>query len=294
MSEHYEVVGDSADRESWLKLRREGIGGSDAPSLFGLTSWASPSSVQADKWGLLDEPDDAEILRWGRRIEPLILEALGEELGVAIESDGRLLRSTRHPFMQCTPDGRTTDGTWIQAKNTMMAAEWEDGAPKRVWVQCQHEMAVTDAPECIAVALLFGNRLVWERIARDDEFIDDVLIPAEAEFWRLTQAMEPCPPDGSEHTRKALQKLYPEDTGETVHLDGHFVDLDTERLGLLEAKKMAESRLREIDNEFRHAMKDATFAALPNGTSYSLKSQTRKAHEVKESTFRVLRRKGSK
>lgn len=290
----FDVIGHSDNRNEWLELRRTGIGGSDAPSILGLTNWASPASVQADKWGLLDEPDDAEILRWGRRLEPVILAGLAEELSIAMHSDGRLLRSREHPFMTCTPDGITHSGAWVQAKNTMLASEWTDGPPKRVWVQCQHEMAVTGAPEMIAAALLLGSRLVWQTLYRDEGFIQDILIPAEAHFWKLTEAHEPVPPDGSEHTKRALLALYPEDSGEIISLDGEFTELDTERVCLLDDKKGIESRLREIDNTFRHAMKDATFAALPNGASYSLKTQTRKAHEVKESTFRVLRRKKGK
>lgn len=289
----YEIIGHSDNREEWLELRRTGIGGSDAPATFGLCSWASPSSVQADKWGLLDEPDDAEILKWGRRLEDPIREGLSDEVGIRFLKDGRLLRSKEHPFMICTPDAVSAlhvEGVYAQIKNTMLASEWTDKPPDRVWVQCQHEMAVTGVPEMIAAALLFGNRLVWQTVARDEEFIQDILIPAEREFWRLTEAHEPVPPDGSEHTKRALLALYPEDSGETVALDGEFTALDTKRLALLEEKKRVESELREIDNRFRHAIKDATFAALQNGVTYTLKTQTRKAYEVKESTFRVLRR----
>lgn len=290
----FEVIGHSDNRPEWLELRRTGLGGSDAPSILGLTNWASPASVQADKWGLLDEQKDAEHLKWGRRLEAAILAGLAEELGVGILSDGRLLRSREHPFMLCTPDGRCSGGTGVQAKNSMLAAEWADEVPKRVWVQCQHEMAVEGEEQRIAAALLLGNRMVWQRIARDESFIQDVLIPAEAHLWKLVEAHEPAPPDGSEHTKRALLALYPEDSGETVALSGEFTALDVELQRLKKELKAAEDRIDEIGNQFRHAMKDATFAALPNGASYSLKTQTRKAHEVKESTFRVLRRKKGK
>lgn len=286
----FEVIGHSDERDEWLELRRSGIGGSDAPAIFGLCSWASPSSIQADKWGLLDEPDDAEVLKWGRLLEPAILAGLSEELGIEVRRDGRLLRSREHPFMLCTPDGCAANGVWVQAKNTMLASEWQDQPPERVWVQCQHEMAVTGVPEMVAAALLLGNRLKWAYVRRDEEFIQDALIPAESHFWNLTQEREPYPPDGSEHTKRALQAIYPQDSGRTVTLDGEFSALDVERLRLLETKKATEAALLEIENRFRHAIGDATFAALPNGATYSLKTQTRKAHEVKESTFRVLRR----
>ncbi len=293
----FEIIGDSSDRDAWLDLRRTGIGGSDAPAILGLVGWASPASVQADKWNLLEEPDQAEHLKWGQRLEGVILEAFAEEIGHPVDRYGLLIRSTEHPFMLCTPDGVfTKDGTryYVQAKNTMMASAWEEDVPDHVKVQVQHEMAVTGAEACYVAALVFGNRLRWARVERDQSFIEDVLIPAEREFWRLVEAREPAPPDASEHTRKALEKLYPEDSGEMVVLDGSFTDLHVERLELLDRQKATKRRLQEIGNTFRHAMGSATFAQLQNGVIYSLRTQTRKEHMVKESTFRVLRQAGKR
>lgn len=39
-------------REEWLVRRRKTIGGSDAAGIVGLSKWASPFSVWADKTGL--------------------------------------------------------------------------------------------------------------------------------------------------------------------------------------------------------------------------------------------------
>lgn len=291
----FEIIGDSADREAWLALRRTGIGGSDAPAILGLVGWASPASVQADKWGLSDEPEDAEVLRWGRRLESAIAAGLAADEGWQLSSYGYLIRSSIEGFMLCTPDARREgDGLFVQIKNTVKADDWQDRVPEHVWVQCQHEMAVTGDARCIAAALIFGNRLRWSYIDRDDTFIEKVLIPAEREFWLLTENHEPAPADGSEHTKRAYAALWPEDSGETIQLDGHFTDLDFEREELSRIKKTAEGRLAEIDNEIRLALKDATYGVLPNGVVYSHKSQTRKEHVTKASTFRVLRRKEAK
>ena len=40
------------DRQEWLKLRKEGIGGSDAGAICGLNPYASPMSVYQDKTSL--------------------------------------------------------------------------------------------------------------------------------------------------------------------------------------------------------------------------------------------------
>ncbi len=274
----------------WLERRREGIGGSDAPAILGLVGWASPTSVQADKWGLLDEPTEAEHLRWGRRLESAIIEGLAEETGLPLRPYQKLLRSTRWPFMLCTPDAYAEGKVWAQTKNTMKAEDWQEQPPPYVWVQCQHEMAVTGMQRMLAAALIFGNRLRWAIIERDEAFIAETLIPAEREFWRLTELREPAPADASEHTRKALQALYPQDSGETVQLDGSFLDLDAERAELEAQIKEAKARKDWIENQIRRELGTATFGVLANGTRYSLKTQHRKAYDVKESSFRVLRR----
>jgi putative phage-type endonuclease len=287
----FDVLGDSSHREEWLKMRRSGIGGSDAPAILGLVPWASPTSVQMDKWGLADEPDEAEVVRWGRRLESVIAAGLGEDEGWDLEPYGLLIRSRSHPWMLCTPDTRRrSDGVFVQIKNTMKADDWNERVPEAVVVQCQHEMAVTGHARCIAAALVLGNRLRWAYVERDEPFIEHVLIPAERAFWEATQSMEPVAADGSEHTKRAYGRLWPQDSGETIALDGQFIDLDFERGELQGIVKTAQTRLDAIDNELRLAMKSATYAVLPNGVRYSLRAQTRKAHTVNESTFRVLRR----
>ena len=45
-------------REAWLELRRHSIGGSDAAGIVGLSKWASPYSVWAEKTGRLPEQPD--------------------------------------------------------------------------------------------------------------------------------------------------------------------------------------------------------------------------------------------
>lgn len=290
----FEIVCDSRDRDKWLNARREGIGGSDAPAILGLTSWASPASIQADKWGLSEEAEEAEVVRWGRRLEDVIRAGLAADEGWTVGRYGLLLRSKERPWQLCTPDACRDDKVFVQIKNTMKADAWGDRVPEPVWVQCQHELSVTGDARCIAAALIFGNRLRWSYVERDDKFIAQ-LIAVEEEFWRLTQAGEPAAADGSEHTKRAYQLLWPEDKGTTVALPGRFTDLDMEREALAKTLKSAKDRIEEIDNEFRLAIKDATYGALQNGVKYSYMTVNRAGYTVEPTTFRQLRRnKGKK
>ena len=53
-------------REEWLMQRRKTIGGSDAAGIVGLSKWASPFSVWAEKTGRTAEKEDTEAMRQGR------------------------------------------------------------------------------------------------------------------------------------------------------------------------------------------------------------------------------------
>lgn len=45
-------------REAWLEKRRKTIGGSDAAAIVGLSRYASPYTVWADKTGRIPEKED--------------------------------------------------------------------------------------------------------------------------------------------------------------------------------------------------------------------------------------------
>ena len=59
-------------REEWLERRRKTIGGSDAAGIVGLSKWASPFSVWADKTGRAAEKADTEAMRQGRDLEDYV------------------------------------------------------------------------------------------------------------------------------------------------------------------------------------------------------------------------------
>ena len=59
-------------REEWLKLRKKTIGGSDAAAVVGLSKWASPYSVWADKTGKVPDKEDSEAMRQGRDLEEYV------------------------------------------------------------------------------------------------------------------------------------------------------------------------------------------------------------------------------
>ena len=68
-------------REEWLERRRKTIGGSDAAGIVGLSKWASPFSVWADKTGRTVEKADTEAMRQGRDLEDYVARRWMEKTG---------------------------------------------------------------------------------------------------------------------------------------------------------------------------------------------------------------------
>lgn len=272
----FEVVGNSSDREEWLKVRREGIGGSDAAGVLGVSPWSSPVRVFTDK--VLGEEDrDTEPMYWGRTLEPVILAHYAKETGREAKSDGRLLRSVANPFMQVTLDGTQVaidkDGPgFVEVKNTRFGMS--EGVPEHYWVQMQHQFAVTGFKWGSFAVLTMGSEFFWCDVERDDGFIDETLIPREAELWSRVLAKGPTPsPDATQATLDALKRLYPRDNGETVELGGDFLDMDAERQTIAVELSRLEVDKRGIDNAIKAKLGDATAGVLPNGRTYTWKAR---------------------
>ena len=62
----------SMSRQAWLAERRKTIGGSDAAGIVGLSRYATPYTVWADKTGRLPEQEDNEAMRQGRDLEEYV------------------------------------------------------------------------------------------------------------------------------------------------------------------------------------------------------------------------------
>jgi predicted phage-related endonuclease len=141
--------------------------------------------------------------------------------------------------------------------------------------------------------LIGGQKFRWCDIRRDDDFIK-ILIQAETEFWQRCLDHLAPPVDDSVRTGETLKRLYATETGEVVSLGPDAIGWDDKLQAVKALIKDAEAQEQGLKNQFLNAIGAATVGTIPNGVLYTLKKQTTREHVVKESTFRVLRRKGAK
>lgn len=311
----YRTLADPAsDHDAWLAARQQGIGSSDAPSILGLTSWGSPITVAASKKGPIPD-EDREAFFWGHRLEPIILARYSELTGRPVEHYGCCVQHAFQRHLLASPDGFQTaspaESEDLADTNDLAilgpgiaeaklvghkAYEWKDGPPDHVRVQVQHQMMVTEYQWSTVVALMRGVELKWWDILRDDEFIEEALRPACARFWEIVQSGDfgLLEVDGSDATRKALMRLYPDDTGPEVEMPDALLELIDSR-EICKARIKEETKtVKQADNAVRAALGGSSSGTFSDGRSVTNRKQSRGAYTVKEQTFKVLRFKGAR
>lgn len=306
-SREYEAL-----KAKWLEQRLQGIGASDASSILGINPWKSALALYTEKVGI-KTPDvsENELMEWGHRLETPIAEAYEDETGRTLFDPGdfEIQRHRTLGFLMATldrvvlhvndavpakPHPVPGDGVLeIKTTGAFNADEWEDEPPIYYQVQVQHQLAVTGLGWGSLAVLIGGQQFRWIDIKRNDAFIDK-LIAAEEQFWWNVQQQKPPAPDGTKSSADALAVLFPQNTEDTAILPGDLIDADATIVECATKYKELDALSTAAENKIKAALGPFTYGFLANGVRYSWKQQTRPAHTVAESTFRVLRRKAPK
>lgn len=286
-------------REQWLEARKNGIGGSDAAAILGLNPWKSPLALYNEKIGLLesDSLDDKEYVEWGNILEPVIAEKYEKVTGRQLHYPGPFViqQNENYPHMLATVDRFIVDCAntlgVLEIKTTSAYAEkkWDIEPPEHYQIQLQHSLIVTGLTQGSFALLVGGQKFIWMDVPKNEAFCA-LLIEKEQEFWHRLETGNPPEADGSESTKEAIRRLYPKDSGETIQLPA-YLQSDALKLEAVKAAiKDAKEAKQLYENRIQAAIGGASIGLFPDGTGFSFKQQTRAAHEVKESTFRVLRK----
>ena len=221
MKKTYERIAESPAYVEWLKLRKLGIGGSDAGAILGFNKYVSPHEVFIDK--TTDYTKDLvgnEAVYWGTVLEPIVAAEFEKRTGKRVHRVNAVLRSRAHPYMLANLDRAVSGENAIlecKTANQYLTGEWDgEEVPPSYICQCQHYMAVTGAELCYIACLVGGQRFVFKEIARDDEFIE-YLTRKEEEFW-TQHVLKNSPPDftGMDCDSEYVSRTYAEGGGGSI------------------------------------------------------------------------------
>jgi putative phage-type endonuclease len=259
------AVTKGLDRDAWLKLRKRGIGGSDAAAVAGMNPYKSAVAVFLEKTGQMEPEEAGEAAYWGNVLEDVVAKEFALRTGLKVQRTNKMYRHPEHHFMIGNVDRLVTDGNKrrgileVKTASAYKAGDWEDGRiPDNYAIQLQHYMAVLGLDYGHFAVLIGGNRFEHRYVERDERIVK-YLIEIEKHFWN-EHVLKRIPPmiDGSKASTDLLSYLYPTSKPDSiVALPPDMADRVKELREAQEAAKAAEARLEAAKNFIKAAAGDA-------------------------------------
>ena len=251
------------DKESWLKYRKQGIGGSDAGAVCGLNPYRTAIQVYYDKTSDSIEDVDNEAMRQGRELEEYVARRFCEASGKKVRRANAMFYDEKNPFMLADVDRMIVgENAGLECKTASPYSEekWrDDKIPLSYQLQCYHYMSVCNADAWYIAVLIYGRDFKYYKIERDDEVIEN-LICIEKEFWNEYVLKQVIPdPDGSKTADAAIAERFKESKSITIPLTGFDERLER-RQELLSLLDKIETEKRQIDQELKLYLGDAEIA----------------------------------
>ena len=246
----------------WLEYRKQGIGGSDASVVCGISRYKSPVELWMEKTNQIPCQEAGEAAYWGTQLEAMVRTEFSKRTGVEVRRVLQLLQSAEHPFMLANLDGvceHPDFGTCVfEAKtaSAYKAGEWDDTIPDEYMLQIQHYMAVTGYRGAYIAVLIGGNTFRWRFVARDEGLIAS-LIELEADFWNHVKDGTPPPLDGSNAAARFLSEQFPNSTPQSqivlpdtaAELLRQYEDACERLEDITQQKQQAENLLKQMMGE---------------------------------------------
>ena len=247
-------------REEWLELRRHGIGGSDAAAIVGLSKWASPYTVWADKTGRLPDKPDTEAMRQGRDLEEYVAQRFSEATGKRVKRCNAILYNPAYPHSHADVDRMIVGenaGLECKTTSTLDVKQFRGVEfPEKYYAQCVHYMAITGADRWYLAVLVLGKEFHVYTLERDEAEIR-ALMDAETAFWeQYVETDTPPAADGAESTTDAIRTIYSDSSQSICILFGRETLLE-EYMALKSQSKALDARIAEIQNTIMEDMQDA-------------------------------------
>lgn len=248
-------------KEEWLKLRKNGIGGSDAGAVCGVNPYRSALDVFVDKTTDSISDFDNEAMRQGRDLEDYVAQRFCEETGLKVRRSNAMYVNEKYPFMLADVDRLIIgENAGLECKTASPYSydKWQDGKiPAHYLAQCYHYMAVIGMDAWYLAVVIYGKEFKYIKLERDNEIIDN-LIRIEKQFWEenVLKGIMPAP-DGSRSADEFIKEHFADSCeGKSVPLVGFDTQLKR-RQEIDELLDKLNTEKNAIDQQIKTYMKDA-------------------------------------
>lgn len=270
----------------WHAARENGLGGSEAAAMLGLSPWESPYSLWHRKAGLIGPIEQTDGMKWGNRFEDDIVEEFEERHPELLVVQAGTYRNTERPWQIANPDRLfvSRSGIWrgLEIKTALRSDDWgpadSDEVPIYYRAQTMHYMDTLGLEEFILAVLFLSSWTYREyRITYDAH---DAQVMREAAIAFMDSLVLGIPPDLDDHeeTYRAVKARVEGRSGEQVEipapLAAAYNGACAKYAEAVAEKRLASSRVLVAIGSGKHAVCNglpvATRAVKADGTTHSL------------------------
>ena len=190
------TVRQEENEKEWLAVRNKGIGGSDIGAICGVSPFSSARQIYFNKTGQYEEalkPGAASLERmhFGHLLEPIVADEFARRTGKKLLEIDATFAHKDFPWMRANVDRLIVDDDGkpygiLECKTTSEYNndEWESGDILLSYVyQLNWYLHILDLTYGAFACLVGGNKFYYYEVYRNDELINDTLIPAAKNFW---------------------------------------------------------------------------------------------------------------
>lgn len=297
------------------KLRRSGIGGSDAAAIMGLSKWNTALDIYLEKLSTEDPYDDVSnsFMEWGNNLEPLIVRQFEKVTGNQCLIVKDQFRHPDHNFMLANIDAKlANENALLECKAVFSwysSKEWgevgSDQIPEHYLIQCAHYAEVLDVDKVYIAVLLFGHDFRVYQYNRN-RILGNALIDKEKYFWH-EHVLKGIPPTSTDINDSI--KLYAHLADGSSRVAGRRIENCIKEMKLIKTQaKMLNEAYKERTKEIYNAMQEAEYLNDEQGNNLAswklqnsnrldinlLKSEMPEVYNkyLRQSKARVLKLKG--
>jgi len=190
------TVRQEDDEAGWLAARSRGIGGSDVGPICGVSPFSSARQVYLNKTGQFTDalkPSDAaqERMHFGHMLEPIVADEFALRTGKRLVTADATLQHKDFPWALANVDRFIIDEEdkpigvlECKTSSEYMNDEWESGEILLTYLyQLNWYLWVTGLKYGAFACLVGGNKFYYYEVFRNDELIENTILPAVKSFW---------------------------------------------------------------------------------------------------------------
>jgi len=190
------TVSQDDNEAEWLAVRTKGIGGSDIGAICGVSPFSSARQIYFNKTGQFEEalkPGAAAVERmhFGHLLEPIVADEFATRTSKKLIEVGATFQHKDYPWARANVDRLIVDDEGVpygilECKTTSEYnnEEWENGDILLSYIyQLNWYLWILDLKYGAFACLVGGNKFYHYEVYRNDELINETLIPSAKKFW---------------------------------------------------------------------------------------------------------------